>query len=81
MDGDAFERYIKTQLAPTLQKGVVVVLDNLPAQPMRRCQAGRREAWRLALVTAALLARLQSDRTRILKVQSPHEAPETTHRR
>ena len=31
MDGDAFEKYIKTQLAPTLQKGDVVVLDNLPA--------------------------------------------------
>ena len=31
MDGDAFEQYIKTPLAPTLQKGDVVVLDNLPA--------------------------------------------------
>jgi transposase len=31
MDSDAFERYIETQLAPTLQKGDVVVLDNLPA--------------------------------------------------
>ena len=30
MDGDVFERYIETQLAPTLQKGDVVVLDNLP---------------------------------------------------
>ena len=31
MDGDAFGQYIETQLAPTLQKGDVVVLDNLPA--------------------------------------------------
>ena len=30
MNGDAFEPYIKTQLAPTLKKGNVVVLDNLP---------------------------------------------------
>ena len=39
MDSDAFERYTKTQLAPTLQKGVVVVLDNLPAH---KCDDARR---------------------------------------
>ncbi len=31
MDGDAFEKYIETQLAPKLKKGDVVVLDNLSA--------------------------------------------------
>ena len=31
MDGDAFELYIETKLAPTLQKGDVVVLNKLPA--------------------------------------------------
>ncbi len=31
MDGDAFEKYIETQLAPSLKKGDVVVLDNLSA--------------------------------------------------
>lgn len=31
MNGDAFEQYIKTQLAPTLNKGDVVILDNLSA--------------------------------------------------
>ncbi len=30
MDGPAFVTYIKTQLAPTLKKGDVVVMDNLP---------------------------------------------------
>jgi transposase len=31
MDGDAFRVYIRQVLAPTLQRGDVVVLDNLPA--------------------------------------------------
>lgn len=31
MDGDMFETYMETQLAPTLKKGEVVILDNLPA--------------------------------------------------
>ena len=80
-DGDAFEQYIETQLAPTLQKGDVVVLDNLPAHKRHDARRAVERKGRLALVPAALLARLQSDRTRILKVQSPHETPQTAHRR
>ncbi len=51
MDGDAFERYIETQLAPTLQKGDVVVLDNLPAHKRddARQAIERRGAWLLFL--------------------------------
>ena len=51
MDGDAFERYIETQLAPTLQKGDVVVLDNLPAHKRddARQAVERRGAWLLFL--------------------------------
>ena len=29
IDRDAFDRYVETQLAPTLQRGDVVILDNL----------------------------------------------------
>lgn len=46
IDGNAFVHYIKTQLCPTLAKGDVVVLDNLPAhkrleaeQAIRACGA------------------------------------------
>ena len=51
MDGDAFEQYIKTQLAPTLQKGDVVVLDNLPAHKRQAAAeaAEKRGAWLLFL--------------------------------
>ncbi len=31
MDREMFDLYIETQLAPTLHKGDVVILDNLPA--------------------------------------------------
>jgi transposase len=31
MDGDAFRTYVRHVLAPTLRRGDVVVLDNLPA--------------------------------------------------
>jgi len=47
MDGDAFGWYIATQFAPTLQKGVVVVFDNLPAHKRddARRVVERRGAW------------------------------------
>ena len=31
MNGDSFKTYLKTQLAPTLTKGDIVICDNLPA--------------------------------------------------
>jgi hypothetical protein len=31
MDGDAFRTYVQHVLAPTLRRGGIVVLDNLPA--------------------------------------------------
>ena len=40
MDGEAFRAYIQSVLAPTLKRGDVVVLDNLPAHKV----AGIREA-------------------------------------
>jgi transposase len=51
MDGLAFITYIKTQLAPTLQKGDVVVMDNLPAHKVAEAEAAIKErgAWLLFL--------------------------------
>ena len=51
MDGPAFITYIKTQLVPTLQKGDVVVLDNLPAHKVAAAKAAIKErgAWMLFL--------------------------------
>ncbi len=51
MNGDAFEKYIETQLAPTLKKGDVVVADNLSAHKrdsVRRA-VKKRGAWLLFL--------------------------------
>ncbi len=51
MDGSAFVTYIKTQLAPTLQKGDVVVMDNLPAHKIVEAEKIIRKqgAWLLFL--------------------------------
>ena len=51
MNGDAFEKYIETQLAPTLKKGDVVVLDNLSThkRDSARRAVERRGAWLLFL--------------------------------
>ena len=49
--GPAFITYIKTQLAPTLQNGDVVVMDNLPAHKVAAASAAIKErgAWLLFL--------------------------------
>lgn len=51
MDGQAFATYVKTQLAPTLEKGDVVVLDNLPAHRNSKAEKEikKRGAWLLFL--------------------------------
>ena len=47
MDGNAFDTYVETQLAPTLGKGDVVILDNLNAHKSPRAQQALAEhgAW------------------------------------
>ncbi len=51
MNGDAFQTYIETQLAPTLRKGDVVVLDNLSAHKREKAKKAvqKRGAWLLFL--------------------------------
>jgi len=51
MDGNSFETYVKTQLTPTLEKGDVVICDNLNVHKnTRAAQAiAERGAWILFL--------------------------------
>ena len=51
IDGPAFITCIKTRLAPTLNEGDVVVLDNLPVHKVAAAQAAIKErgAWLLFL--------------------------------
>jgi len=51
MDRAAFDTYVETQLAPTLQPGDVVILDNLSVHKSAKAQAAIRErgAWMLFL--------------------------------
>ena len=51
MNRRLFEAYVETQLAPTLAKGDVVILDNLPAHKSHAAEAAikARGAWMLFL--------------------------------
>ncbi len=51
MNRDAFDCYIKTQLAPTLSKSDIVILDNLSSHKSERAKPALRErgAWFLFL--------------------------------
>ena len=73
MDGPAFITYIKTQLAPTLQKGDVVVMDNLPAHKVAAANVAikARGAWLLFL--PPLFTGPEPNRIGLLKAQSTHE--------
>jgi transposase len=51
MNRQIFETYVETQLAPTLQKGDIVIMDNLPAHKSQRAERAIRDrgAWILFL--------------------------------
>jgi transposase len=51
MDRRIFETYVETQLAPTLDEGDVVIMDNLAAHKHRRAEKAIRDkgAWILFL--------------------------------
>src|SRR5262245_18245293 len=71
IDRDTFDLYVETQLAPTLEQGEVVILDNLKVhQSARAAEVLRtRGAWFLFL--PPLLTRLEPDRDGLRKTQSP----------
>ena len=51
MNREIFDTYVETQLAPTLQMGDVVILDNLPSHKSAKAEAAlkQRGAWFLFL--------------------------------
>jgi transposase len=51
MDRQAFDHYVETQLAPTLERGDIVILDNLSVHKSAKAQAAvrARGAWMLFL--------------------------------
>jgi hypothetical protein len=77
MDGNTFETYISSPLAPTSKKEDVVVLDNLSAHKKRHGQKGHRRAWCIDADSATILTGLQIHGTRIFKGQGSYETSET----
>lgn len=54
MNRDLFEAYVETQLAPTLEPGDVVILDNLSSHKSEKGQGNRQGARRVVRLLAAL---------------------------
>ena len=89
MNRQIFDTYVETQLAPTLQQGDVVILDNLPSHKSAKAEAilKQRGAWFLFLppyspdlnpiemAFAKLKAHLQAHR------RTNHRRPLQRHRR
>jgi hypothetical protein len=71
INGERFRAWVEQALAPTLGRGDVVIMDNLPRpQGPRRARRDRGER-RLPALSAALLARLEPDRAGIRQAQGP----------
>ncbi|MBR9973752.1 transposase, partial [Magnetospirillum sp. J10] len=71
-----FETYVETQLAPTLQPGDVVILDNLSSHKSEKAKAILKErgAWFLSLPP-----RSQSNRNGLRQAQSSPSPHRGTH--
>jgi len=87
MDGPAFETYIETQLAPALEPGTVVILDNLATHKSQAAARSLRKqgCWFLFLPpyspdlnpTSRCMLRIHlpgNDRNGILKAESTSQA-------
>ena len=81
MNGVAFLAYVEQVLVPTLVPGDQVIMDNLRRPQGRRCQTSNRGGRRDTPAPAALLTRLQSHRTSLLKTQGIAQKGRRPHRR
>jgi DDE superfamily endonuclease len=75
MNRQIFDTYIETQLAPTLQPGDVVILDNLASHKSAKAELSSSSG--AVPLPAALQSRPQSDRNGLRKAQGP---PQTDRR-
>jgi hypothetical protein len=81
MNREIFDTFIKTQLAPTLQQGDVVILDN-PLQPQERRGRGCPQAARsLGPLPATLQSGPQFDRNGVRQAQGSSQAHRRTNYR
>ena len=69
MNRVALQAYIEQVLVPTLRPGDIVIMDNLPAHKGHEVRLAIRSRRCNPALPAALLARLQPDRERVLQAQ------------
>ena len=70
MNRQIFEIYVENQLAPTLSKGDVVIMDNVAFHKSETAEDLIRASGSLGTVPAGLLARSQPNRDGLFKAQS-----------
>ena len=74
--------YVEQALAPTLNPGDIVVLDNLGSRTKAPCtRDASAPSWRPAFLPAALQPRSQSHRAGLRQTQTPHAQRRRAHRR
>ena len=61
MNGEAFVAYVEQCLVPTLKRGDIVIMDNVPSHKVDGVQASDRSRWRHAALFAAVFPGPQSD--------------------
>ena len=81
MDRTAFNAYVETQLAPTLQRGDVVIADNLSIHKERPRRKSTQGARRLVLVPAAVFARSEPHRERLRQAEGAPARRSNAHLR
>jgi len=80
MNRRIFETYVETQLAPTLQKGDVVIMDNLSSHKGSKVDDAIRARGAWIPLPAALQPRSQPDRERLRQTQSSAPESRRAHR-
>ena len=81
MNRRIFDIWVRTQLAPTLSKGDVVILDNLPAHKSQAAEEAVSAKAGVAALPAGLQPRPQPNRNGVFKAQgSPASSCRQDHR-
>ncbi|RTR09710.1 transposase, partial [Azospirillum griseum] len=81
MNKRLFETYVETQLAPTLQPGDIVILDNLSSHKKRKGQSHPQRKRSLVPFSAPLQPRPQPHRDGLRQAQGPSQTHRRAHHR
>ena len=79
MNGEAFLAYVEQCLVLTLERGDIIVMDNVPSHKVDGVPSGDRSRWRHPALFAAVFPRPQSDRGGLQRMQGVPAQMRRTH--